>query len=759
MNQQGTIQRNAKIIIILLLCLYVIQSMKAAQGQAKRYTIIAGSVKDEESKPIEGANVQIVGTYDGDVTNPSGNFRFITSANGKIDIRASLIGYEAITKSLHVGSTDSIYVELILRQGSVNLKEVVITASAFTTGEEQKGVTLRSLDVVTTPGAAADIFKTVQTFPGVVSMDEGSGLFVRGGDVNETMVILDQATVVHPYKYESPTGGYFGIIPPFLISGTNFSSGGFSARYGNTLSAVLAMESRNLPSRRTFDFNLGLAAVSVGAKIPIISEKLGIQLSANQSFTDLMFRLNGVRNQFTLAPRGSDANLSLIYKYSSTGQIKFFNYLNMDKIGVKVNEPSFTGAYESNETNSLHNIQWKDVMASWLIKSSLSLNSFNTKLSLGSLKLKPADDTYKIRVDAERMINSGHRFSTGIELERRINRFEGTLPKKSSVLDPNTDVYNLNERYSTDRQGIYAEMESQLTRKWISSIGVRFDRNNFPNESVFDPRLSLLYHIRERANFRFSWGIYHQFPQPIEYNQASGNTNLQSQRAQHFVIGYEQSSELSMIRIEAYKKLYDDLVLPALPTNYENLGDGSATGIDVFLKYGSFLLTPINGWISYSYLHSQRLQTRDLVTHYVYEKAPSPFDITHNLTIVAKFQLIQFFSMGFTLHYATGKPVTPIVGAVYRSDLGFYEPIQGHVNSERLPDFIRLDGSASYFLPFGNMNSAVFYLGVSNLLNRANPIRYEYSADYLERRLRTTDYLRFIYFGITVSIGSFGIEN
>jgi len=80
--------------------------------------------------------------------------------------------------------------------------------------------------------------------------------------------------------------------------------------------------------------------------------------------------------------------------------------------------------------------------------------------------------------------------------------------------------------------------------------------------------------------------------------------------------------------------------------------------------------------------------------------------------------LIQFFSGGLTFRYATGRPVTPIIGAIRNDQFGFYEPIEGPINSERLPSFQRLDGSLSYYLPYGNGHSATFYLAVSNLLRK-----------------------------------------
>ena len=121
-------------------------------------------------------------------------------------------------------------------------------------------------------------------------------------------------------------------------------------------------------------------------------------------------------------------------------------------------------------------------------------------------------------------------------------------------------------------------------------------------------------------------------------------------------------------------------------------------------------------------------------------------------------QLISFLSLGMTLHYATGRPVTPITGAIQQAGGKYYEPVQGPVNSEQLPDFTRVDMSLGYFIPFGEANSATVYLAVSNVLNSENPSGYEYSADYSRRHLRTTDYTRSVYFGAVVSFGSFGID-
>ena len=740
----------------LIIVLLFILSMSAFCQ--KKESVIAGVVRDENGSPLAMVNVQLAGTYDGDVTDLHGRFLFKTKSRGKNILRASLIGYEPENLKLVLSEEDSLFLTIEMNESSVKLSDVVIAGSAFTTGDEPKALTLHSLDVYTTPGAATDIFRAIQTFPGVTAIDEGSGLFVRGGDVEETTILLDQATVVHPYKFESPTGGYFGTIPPFLVGGTFFSSGGFSARYGNALSGVLAMESMNMPSKLTSSIGVGLAAGSFAASIPILPGTLGIRISGNKSFTDAMFRLNGFRNRFTVPPDGLDGNVSVIWKYSPTAQIKFFNFVNTDQIGVRVDEPSFAGVYESQETNWFHNLQWSEATERWLLKGSISLNRFITEQELGSLHLKPSDITYKARFDAEVNLDDDHRLSFGVESEKMTNRYEGTVPQNPFVLDPQGNVYTLDEQYSAVRVGVYSEIELKLLRRVIASVGMRSDYYDLSKEGIIDPRISIRYDMTKEMHAQASWGIYHQFPQPYLYNPVNGNPRLSAQSARHITAGTEYSTDLFMCRIEMYSKTYSDLVLKSSSSNYVNLGDGIARGVDFFLKYGGFLRTPVSGWISYSYLHSRRLQARDLIENIVYEEAPSSFDITHNLTIVGKVQLIQFLSLGLTFRCATGRPVPPIAAAIQEAGAEYYEPIQGPVNSERLPNFARLDVSLGYFLPFGESNSATFYFAVSNVLNQSNPVRYEYSADYSQRYLKTTDYQRSVYFGTMISFGSFGID-
>ena len=624
----------------------------------------------------------------------------------------------------------------------------MVTASTYSTGEEET-VTLSPLDVVTTPGASADIFRAFKTFPGVATVDDGAGLFVRGGDVSETVILLDQATVVHPYKYESPTGGVFGTIPPFMVRGTAFSTGGFSARYGNALSAVVAMESLDMPVQRTCTLGLGLAAASMGLDMPLDNDELGMRFTGNLSLTDLMFRVNRHRDEFITTPRGHDGNLNLVYQYSPSGRLKLFSFDAGDRIGVRVAEPSFDGRYRGRSDNSLHNLQWEDVWAGWSILTSASLNRHRARRRLGNLDLTPRDLTAKIRTDWERLLGASGILHLGSEVEHAGNRFVGSIPR-GDILDPEAEVFEIDASYGARRTGAWFEVDFKPARRILANAGMRADHHSLGGGLAVDPRLSARYQLSADTNVRLAWGIYHQYPAPFQYNPTSGNPGLGPQRAQHWIGGLHHERGRLLLRLEGYYKPYRNLVLDDADLNLANTGRGRASGVDLFGKYGAFLDTRFSGWMAYSLLRSRRLQVRHLGFETRREEAPSPFEITHNLTVVAKGRIIRTLSVGLTLKYASGRPVTPIAGAVPVEGRGYYLPVEGPVGSERLPSFQQLDGQVSYLLFFGSGHEAVFYLAINNLLDRANVLDYDYSIDYSRRQPRNSLFRRFIYFGTTV---------
>ena len=297
------------------------------------------------------------------------------------------------------------------------------------------------------------------------------------------------------------------------------------------------------------------------------------------------------------------------------------------------------------------------------------------------------------------------------------------------------------------------ELETKLSRRLLAKTGVRTDLLTLTTELVFDPRLSLLYQLSDASKIRLATGLYHQFAEPFKYNSETGNPELKPQKAWHYILGFEHQKKLLHFRVETYYKDYDRLIIEGNTNELTNRGFGKVYGADIYLKYSEYLQTPFSGWISYSFLNSDRFQTRQQTNQLSFETAPSDFDITHNLNVVGKMQVIGTLSLGAVYRFSTGRPFTPVVDSQLQQSAGYYQPIEGPVNSRRLPNFHRLDLDLSYFWQFDEEKSAVFYVSVSNILNRKNITDVTYNEDYSQRSFAESNYSRSVYAGVSLNLG------
>lgn len=691
-------------------------------------TIIKGVVLDVEGNHIFGANIYIKGRYEGAVSDEYGMFKFETDFEGECVLVATYVGYKMYEKSIHILKGSAVELKVVLCKDVVEMKGIVVTASSFTSGEED-GVTLTPLEVVTTPGAAADVCWAIKTYPGVSQVEEGAGLFVRGGEVSETKFILDGAEISHPYRYESPTGGFFGTFSPFLLKGTYFSSGGFSCEYGDALSSVLAMKSLGMPSTRSINLGLGLAAFSTMARFPIVEEKLGLSLSANKSNTKYLFKLNRSEENYTRYPSSWDVNLNLIYQFSKTGQLKFFIFHESDDVGVEVENPTYSGIYTGNADNGFYNVQFKQLFGEKLIlNSNFCINKFDTRYSLNVLGIERSDRSHQFKLSGEYTVNDAISFLIGTQHFFNLVDINGRIPQDEDDISPDAPYDDIETNYESHRHALFLETRLNISDRLFLTGGARFDYESTSETLNFDPRTSAVYKISESSSFKLSFGIYHQYPAPSYYDETIGNPGLASMNARHYIVGYEFNNDDVLFRLEGYYKDYENLLLEDSLVNYTNDGYGYGKGVDIFLKKS---FGEINSRISYSYLIARR--------HYhEFAELTSPdFDITHNLTVVLDYSPVPYFGISTSYRYATGKP---------------YTPAPGEYNSKRVPDYHRLDVNLSYLHSFFERNLTVFYLGISNITGRINIFDYLYSPDWSEREPVKSSFGRSIYFGISVNL-------
>ncbi len=713
---------------IFLLIIFLIVTFSFSSAQEKSISI-RGSVTDEANAPLAYVNVFILDSFEGSMSDDNGKFSFTTNQKGKIELVASLIGYEKLQHTVLLDSLSDNPFHLIMESSFITTDEVIVTASSYGTAEDN-GVVMTSMDVITTPGGAADIFQSLKTLPGVTQVSESAQLYVRGGDPNETITLLDQASLYHPFTYESAYGGLFSNINTHTIKGMYFSSGGFSTKYGNALSGVLDLETKNEPDIQQFLFGLSLASADISGQVPISYSKLGLRFNARQSFTKPIFWLNGGMDEFTVMPVSSDANATLTYKYSNTGRIKLFGSIAKDEQGVNVKLPGYTDEFNGNSTNNIINLQLTDVVFyNTVIKASISKTGYDSNWKLGILDINRKDNGLKFRGDVETILSSSMKLLIGGEWEYRNAHFKGVIPVEEHDIRNEAEGELINAKFDVSRIGTYAEAElSNIfgANGLFVIAGVRADVVSPLSLNWIDPRGGIGYRITNDLTFNLGWGIFHQHPDPRLYASSDGNPNLDAMKATHYIASLDYKiNKVSSVRIEGYHKEYNNLPLEDELLIYNNNGYGFAQGIDFMIKGDLFGL--IDGWISYGFINTKR-KWMDFE-----ELSSSSFDITHNLTVIAKYNITQSFQIGINYKYATGRPFTPVINSNYISDLDIFEPVYGNDNSDRHPTYQRLDIRLTYLTQLFDNYFTVLYVEGLNILDINNIFGYSYNRDYSQR--------------------------
>jgi hypothetical protein len=709
------------------------QEPASAQTDALR-----GRVTDAAGVPIGGANVFLLETLDGVITAEDGGFALRVAERDVYTLVVQHPSYRQKRVSLAVPSADSVEVTLVGRV--VALPSIQVDASRRGAAGPPP-VTLTPLDVVTTPGTAADVFRALRTYPGVTPVDEGAGLFVRGGDVGETRVLIDGAVAVAPYRYESPSGGFFGTFDPFLLEGITFATGGFGAQHGDALSAVASLRTQARPVRASRGLTASLANVSASLAQPL-GDAVGVRVTATRSHTGLLFRLNGTGEEFERVPGSTDLSSSLAWQYGGGGEVKVFGLTQRSRLGIRIDDPSYDGALDEIEDHDLIVATWQDEVAGVRLRAVAGTDLSQRSLTLGALDLATRDRLRQVRLSATAAPISFLDVSAGADIEWRRSAFDGTVPKSHHDVGPDAPVTPLRSAVDGRRAGAFIESDWRPADAFRATVGVRTDRSTLTLRRTWDPRVAVAWRPSPVASLTGAWGIYHQVAGPQLYEPGRGDPELPPMRARHLVVGMQLQRGSGFVRAELYDKRYRDLAQLTRDGEARGGGKGESRGLDLFAQSPSLL--GFDTRFAYS-LHRSRRTDPDAGVI-----ARSPFDITHATTLVVSYALAAY-DFGITYQAATGRPLTPIVAAEPDPERPIWHPVYGPPQSERLPPFRRFDLSGSRLVPISDDAFLVAFIGITNVLDRVNVTGYHYSTDYTERTEQRSPFSRSVYVGATLT--------
>jgi len=355
-----------------LMILFVTGLLQTIQAQVT----IKGVIKDNKAKPVAGVSISIKDSYDGGTTDSTGKYSFRTTEKGEQLLVISSIGYKTIEQKVQlVGGVQTI--DFTVKEEISELTAVVLSAGSFEASDRKRAAAvLDPIDIVTTASANGDITGALKTLPGAQQVGESEGLFVRGGTAAETKTFID-GTLVNNFFFSSvPNIAQFGRFSPFIFKGTVFSTGGYSALYGQALSSALILESIDLPEQSSA--NLGISVLSGSAGFQKLSKKKNASWGFNYSYTDLSlaFAVIKQRQDFSKVPTYHNIDGNFRFKTSKTGMLKYYGYFSSNKLAFTTNSIDSLGYLDKfalGNKNMYHNLAWKENLGKgWKINTGLS---------------------------------------------------------------------------------------------------------------------------------------------------------------------------------------------------------------------------------------------------------------------------------------------------------------------------------------------------------------------------------------------------
>lgn len=689
-------------------------------------SIVTGRVTGDDGAPLARVVVLVLETGDSVRTGPAGTFTLVTGWRGPATILARALGrLPAATDVTLPRASDAPPLALVLARAPAAIVPVrVVAAGEYTVGEGTMG-TLTPLEVVRTPGTAASVARAVQTLPGVQNVDEGTGLFVRGGDLLETRVLIDDAWIPAPFRGDNPIGAAGPSLDPFLLDRVTFSAGGFGVRQGNAIAGLVTLDAQGRPTRAGGTLGVNSGGARMAGALPI-GARAGVRAAIGVSDLGPLVRTFGEAQPFRPAPRGGDASASAEWSYRDGGRVRVVGLTQHGDFGVGAPGALAAPAYRADTRTSLVVASWRDSAGPVRPAVTIAQSRYTRDERAGTFAL--ASD-YAVRQLVARLAwqaTPSLRLDVGGEHERLVATFDGT----AGTGDP------IAVRSAGTRIAQYAEVAWHAPFALQVVGGVRTDDATLTGRRTWDPRLSLAW-TRGVWAVTAAAGRYSQLPDPALVREAAPAPL----RADQVIVGVQRDGERLALRLEGWTRRSDGLPLVTRDRRVLAGGRGEATGLDALVRWRGG--DAWGGRLAWSVLHARRTDPDTRVM------ARAPTDVTHSVTLVGE-RTFGRLQLSAAFRWATGRPFTDVVATRIDPATGRPDPVWGTPFGARLPAQSRVDLGADWFRPLGRNRGLVLFASLSNLLDRTNVNEVGWSADFTQRVPRRAPFNRSLFVGATL---------
>ena len=745
-NPQHSSWQRRMILSIVILVLSIGQTEVWAQQSEilaeAQQTTLQGYVRDAETgETLLLATVSIKGTTKGVTTNGSGYYSLTTDLTGVQILQARFIGYNTVEQEIDLDSEPTIRLDFDLPPENLTLEEIVVESERDKEALKNIGVAqvkteqIKKLPAVFEP----DVFRSVQLLPGVkAASDYSSGLYIRGGGPDQTLILLDETTVYNPSHFF----GFFSTFNPDAVKDIRLFKGGYPAEYGGRLGSVLSVYNKDgNRNQRAGGLSIGLLASRAYIEGPVGD---GSYMFAVRRST-LEPLLAALRQSIDAIPTTFyfyDINGKVTQSVSENDQLSVAFYSGTDVVALPFADDADIRLNYGNRTLSS---SWKRILPkNWFTTLTFTGSTYQNKpqFTIAGTPFSQRNEIsdVSIKFDAEHQPSPTHDLKMGLWAGNMIlklrNRFDGEETFRNRIQANYASVYFQDEWRPNDR--------------WVARAGIRVNAFSEGNYIEPEPRVSLEFRPNASIRLQAAYGRYSQFLTLISNEAFSGfdtwltvDNGVPPAYGDQWILGIKTEPFQGYgFDVEFYARTMNNLfeLDPFLPDaaglDYEELfrfGEGYAYGVEVFLErqVGRF-----TGFIGYTYGVTRRKFPgfNAAIGSNTPRFYPPKYDRTHDANIVATYRLSDRWTANAVFSYGTGQAYTEPLGRTqFPSQPWSNEEndvlLVGKVNASRLPANHRLDLSFSRQGRFFDLADSEFQIQVINAYSRRNVWFYQYDFD------------------------------
>lgn len=739
-NSSGGSFRKDKALFFLLI---LISCCSSVWAQSIPTRTLSGTLTDAATgEQLIAASITTEDGRTGTVTNAYGYFSIQLPA-AKVTLRFSSIGYETMTKQVSLMNDLDLGIIKLKEASSTMLSGVTINSGGEKLRTHVKSTQMGVVDLpvsllkkVPAIGGEVDIIKALQLTPGVKRGGEGTiGMYVRGGNVDENLILLDEATIYNAGHLL----GFFSVFNAGAIKDVQLYKSNFPAQYGGRLSSIMdvRMKEGNMQQFHG-EGALGIISSNLTLEGPIIKDKASFLVSGRRTYLDVVSG-NGVPYHFY------DLNGKANYMVNEKNRIYISGYKGDDVLSLKQNDNSFNVNTGLNLGNSAASLRWNH-----LFNDPRLFSNFSIVYTKFRYNIEGAFDNNNILI-ASAIRDAGAKADFSFKPnERHDIHFGATLTSHTfvpNIINTSGSISNALKskpgvRIKNHELALYANDDWKVANRWQLNYGLRLTANITEQGKVYanpEPRVGARYLINERNSIKFSFARMAQYMHLVASSSVALPTDLWYPVTNRIKPGISDQLSLGYyytipkkniaISIEAYYKTlqnqieYREGAVLLLNNNYEQeliTGKGRSAGVEFFATKtaGRF-----SGWAGYSLSYALR-QFDGLNNGKEYY---ARFDRRHDFSLVGAYDLTKRHAVSFSWVFSSGSPFTAQTGQYLAPSPSFTSinvlPVYGGHNAERLAAANRIDIDYAYKFGIKRKVKKELHFSVYNLLNRAQPGR------------------------------------